>query len=441
MTTTTYDEVSDIRISDRQRLLAVLASCFGWSLDLFDLFILLYVAPIVGKLFFPSDDPTLSLAAVYASFAVTLLMRPVGSAIFGSYADRYGRKNAMLIAVSGVGLGTAAFGLLPTLAQVGYLAPIGFIALRLVQGVFVGGVVASTHTVGTESAPKKWVGTVSGLVGGGGAGLGALLASLSFWLASTLFPGSALEVWGWRVMFFCGIISSVLGFVIFRYLEESPVWRQTKNLMTDVGGPSPLRRVTSPPLLATLLTNLLVTGGAGAAYYVSAGYLPAFLKIVNHVPNSSASMILIWSAFMAIVSGPMIGWISDQVGRRTTFLVVGLASMVLLPTIYLHMAASTDINTITVCSLAVSFLGNAFLGPIPIFLNERFPTAVRASGTGLSWNLGFAFGGMMPTFVTLGSGEADRIPACLAVFCFLASALFVLGALLAGETRGRNLAD
>src|SRR5437763_158375 len=147
----TSAEVQTVRVTDAQRLMAVFASCFGWSLDLFDLFILLYVAPVIGKLFFPSDHATLSLAAVYASFVVTLLMRPVGSAIFGNYADRHGRKSAMFVAVSGVGLATAAFGVLPTLAEVGILAPIIFLVLRLVQGVFVGGVVATTHTVGTES--------------------------------------------------------------------------------------------------------------------------------------------------------------------------------------------------------------------------------------------------------------------------------------------------
>src|SRR5271154_7501806 len=110
---------------------AIVASVLGWSLDLFDLFILLYVAPVVGALFFPSSAPTLSLAAVYASFAVTLLMRPVGSAVFGHYADVYGRKNAMLVAIVGVGISTAAFGLLPTIAQAGGLAPGLFLIFRL----------------------------------------------------------------------------------------------------------------------------------------------------------------------------------------------------------------------------------------------------------------------------------------------------------------------
>src|ERR1700761_5519001 len=101
---TTADGLDDFRVKDAQRLLAGLPSCFGWSLDLFDLFILLYVAPVLGKAFFPSDRPMLSLAAVYASFTVTLLMRPVGSAIFGNYADRHGRKAAMFVAIAGVGV-------------------------------------------------------------------------------------------------------------------------------------------------------------------------------------------------------------------------------------------------------------------------------------------------------------------------------------------------
>src|SRR5262249_2774594 len=178
----------------RQMINAVIASVLGFSLDLFDLFILLYVAPVVGALFFPSSVPTLSLAAVYASFAVTLLMRPVGSAIFGHYADIYGRKGAMLVAIIGVGVSTATFGLLPTIAQVGVIAPVIFLVLRLVQGVFVGGVVASTHTMGTESVPAQWRGAMSGLIGGGGACVGALLASLIFLITSSIFPGDAFAV-------------------------------------------------------------------------------------------------------------------------------------------------------------------------------------------------------------------------------------------------------
>lgn len=436
------DNVVSGQVTDRQRLLAVLASCFGWSLDLFDLFILLYVAPVIGKLFFPSNHPTLSLAAVYASFTVTLLMRPVGSAIFGSYADRHGRKAAMFIAVCGVGVGTAAFGFLPTLATAGIIAPIAFLVLRLIQGIFVGGVVATTHTVGTESVPPQWRGAVSGLVGGGGAGLGALLASVAFWIASTLYPGQEFEIWGWRFMFFCGIISSILGLFILKYLEESPVWLAAKARRSAAGPAdmkSPVSQLFSGAHRNILLVNLLITGGAGAAYYVTSGYLPTFLKLINKIPNTSASMILVGSAIVATISGPFIGYLSDRIGRRGAFLVVGLPALVLLPLMYLSMASTHNISAITFYALAISFFGNAVLAPVPIFLNERFPTVLRASGTGLSWNIGFAFGGMMPTFVSLAAGEPANIPTTLAAFCFAACLLFVVGAVVAGETRGTQL--
>jgi MFS transporter, MHS family, proline/betaine transporter len=189
----------------------------------------------------------LSLAAVYASFAVTLLMRPVGSAVFGSYADRHVRKGAMVISVIGVGVATAAFGLLPTVETVGVTAPILFLILRLIQGVFVGGVVASTHTIATETIPARWRGTVSGFIGGGGAGIGALIASVIYYIASSLFPDAAFATWGWRFMFLAGILSSVLGLFIFNALEESPLWQQLDR--SKVSEQAPLRTLFSQPIL------------------------------------------------------------------------------------------------------------------------------------------------------------------------------------------------
>lgn len=140
----------------RQMMMAGTGSTVAFAFDLFDLFILLYVASTVGPLFFPTDSPTLTLAATFASFGVSLVMRPLGGALFGRYADRRGRKQTMLVTVGGVGLATAAMGALPTYATVGVTAPLVFIVLRLVQGLFVGGVVASTHTLGTETEPL-WV--------------------------------------------------------------------------------------------------------------------------------------------------------------------------------------------------------------------------------------------------------------------------------------------
>ncbi len=427
-------------VESKQRRRAIVVSCLGWSLDLFDLFILLYVAPVIGTLFFPSEYPTLSLAAVYASFAVTLFMRPVGSAIFGHYADAHGRKGAMTVAMIGVGLSTAAFGALPTIQQAGLIAPILFLALRLIQGVFVGGVVASTHTVGTEAVPANWRGFMSGLIGGGGAAIGALLASVVYLVTSAIFPDDAFTQWGWRFMFFAGLMSSVLGLYISRNLDESPFFKklQQDKAARKIARPAaPLKTLFSGGYRKVLLVNVLITFGSGAGYYLSSGYMPTFLKVINSVPNHTAALILMGASVAAFVSSVLVGMLSDQIGRKPTFLTVGVAAVFLLPFCYLGLAGTTDLTHIVLYALAIAFIGNAGYAPVLIFLNERFPTAVRASGTGLSWNIGFALGGMTPTFVSLASKTPNDIPTSLAFFTVGVFVIYLIGALIVPETKGK----
>jgi MFS family permease len=430
-----------VQVQTRQMVNAVVASVLGWSLDLFDLFILLFVAPVIGKLFFPSTYPTLSLAAVYASFAVTLLMRPFGSALFGSYADRFGRKNTMITAVIGVGISTALFGVLPTVGQVGIVAPVIFLVLRLVQGLFVGGVVASTHTIGTETVPARWRGLMSGMIGGGGAGIGALIASLFYWLTSEAFPGEAYSVWGWRCMFFSGIISAILGVFIFSSLEESPVWAALKQQRQARGQGevvrAPLRDVFSGRYLRILLVNLLLTFGGGAGYYLTSGMLPTLFRVVNNIPGTSASVILIETSLAVIVICPLIGHLSQLWGRKKTLLVMAVLRLVGIPLCFIGMADTKDLNVLTAYALLLTFLGNGGYAPLLVFLNERFPTAIRSTGTGLSWNIGFAVGGMMPTLVSLFAKTPADLPTVLAIFTAGISVLFLIGAVVIPETRDK----
>ena len=435
-------------VDQRQVMGAVMASCLGWALDLFDLFVLLFVAPVVGRLFFPSEHAMLSLAAVYASFAVTLLMRPLGSAWFGSYADRNGRKGAMITAVVGVGLSTATFGLLPTVAQVGLVAPILFLMLRLIQGVFVGGVVASTHTIGTESVAPKYRGAVSGLIGGGGAGLGALLASLTYLAMSAIFPGALFDVWGWRCMFFTGIVSSILGLFVFSSLEESPLWKKlaaekaAKAATQNTAAPvevvrSPIRTLFSRDYRSILFVNLLLTIGGGSGYYLTSGYLPTFLKVVSHAPNGAAAAILMICSVAVVIASIAAGHLSTFIGRKSTFVWIGLIRLIALPALFLLLPTAQSITMVGVYAVILSALGSAGYAPILIFLNERFPTAIRATGTGLSWNIGFAIGGMMPTAVSLVAKDASQLPMTLAIFAGAISVIFLVGAFIVPETRGK----
>ncbi|MCP3763442.1 MFS transporter [Domibacillus sp. A3M-37] len=434
-------EQGTMGVTKKQFRSAMLASLLGWSFDLYDLFLLLFVAPTISLLFFPTSSPTLSLAAVYASFAVTLLMRPLGSAIFGSYADKNGRKRAMIVSVVGVGVSTAAFGLLPTVPQIGFMAAVIFLILRLVQGVFVGGVVASTHTIGTESAPPKYRGLMSGLIGGGGAGLGALFASITFAVVSALFPGESFNEWGWRVMFFTGILGAVAGLFVFRSLSESPLWTQLReekkesDQETVVVQKSPVKTLfTSYPRV--LLINVMIIAGGGSAYYLTSGFIPTFLKVVNEAAPEVVSGVLIASSIVTIISALLFGHLSEVIGRKKTFILVGVLNIIGLPYFYLALGDSATTLSIYLNTMGLVFLGNAAYAPALIFLNERFPTSIRSTGTGLSWNIGFAIGGMMPTFVTLSSGTIENIPHTLMYFSIVIFAVYLIGALIVPETKG-----
>jgi MFS family permease len=420
----------------RQTVSATVASILGWAFDLFDLFLLLYVAPTIGKLFFPATNPVLQLAATYASFSVTLLMRPIGSAIFGSFGDRYGRKKVMIVAVTGVGITTALFGALPTVAQIGVTATILFIILRLIQGVFVGGVVASTHTIGTETVSPKWRGLMSGLIGGGGAGLGSLFASVWYFAVSNIFTGPSFDVWGWRVLFFAGIVSSLLGLFVFKSLEESPLWVESQKSGAGKLHKAPIRTLFSRQYIPILLVNLMIVIGGGTAYYLTSGYLPTFLKVINNIPSNTLSLVLISISLVGIVSSGLVGYLSDFLGRKKTMIITGVVCLIGFPLLYMKLSAAEDVFSIYVYTAALAFLGNASYAPVLIFLNERFPTTIRSTGVGLSWNIGFAVGGMMPTFVSLASGSIQSIPQTLGYFLAGIFILYLVGSFVIPETKG-----
>ena len=429
------DVRSSTQVSQRTLIHTAICSTLAWSCDLFDLFIILFVAPTIGGLFFPSSNPLLSLAAVYASYAVTVVMRPLGSAVFGPYADRNGRRRAMIVAVAGIGIVTGLMGLLPTIDQVGLLAPALFITLRIIQGVFVGGVVSSSHTIATETVPPHLRGLISGIVGAGAA-IGSLLAAAMFWGVSMAFPGDSFRTWGWRVMFFGGLLGALLSAVIYHAVEESPLWLQRgkEKHKSHV----PLREFLSKEYLGINAVNMMIVIGAGVQIYLTQSYLPAFLKVINKVPGAELGSILVVSNFAAIAATPIFGHLSQVFGRKRIFLVLGLANLILIPLCYTKLTHQTldSLGLIYLYAFVLTFCGNAVLAPIIIFLNERFPTRMRATGTSISWNVGFAIGGMMPTFVTLASGTPDRIPSTLLVFLGVAIVLYIAGAVIVPETRG-----
>ncbi len=398
---------------------AVAFSCLGWAFDLFDLFILLYIAPSIARAYFGSGQSMLALTGVYLSFAVTLLMRPVGGALFGQYADNHGRKRAMVTTSIGVGVLTALMGAIPSTATIGYAAPIIFFALRLAQGIFMGGMVASTHTLGTESMPQHRRGLAAGIISGGGSGIGKLIASLVFLILTFAIPEQAFFDWGWRCMFFAGALSAVLGLVVSLTLNESPLWEEQRKLAAGKAAykeKTPLKTLFSAKYARPMSTCIALTFTGSALSYLTSGYLPTFLRIVNHVPGKALGTILSLCAIAVICSSIFAGWLTDLVDKRKALAGYGLACLIIIPSLYTLLTSTTNLFAIGAIAVILSGVGTLCYAPLMVTLNERFPTRIRASGTAVCWNIGFALGGSMPAVVSGLSPTAAQVPLLLAIF-------------------------
>jgi MFS transporter, MHS family, proline/betaine transporter len=366
-----------------------------------------------------------------------LLMRPVGGVLFGRYADRSGRKRAMIVAAVGVGVATALMGAIPTIDMIGIAAPSVFIALRLAQGVFMGGMVASTHTIGTETISKRWRGLASGIISGGGSGIGKLLASLTFLVVTLIFPGPAFDVWGWRVMFFSGLLSSILGLLVFIRLQESPMWESVQRTTPSGATPAkgPLGELIRGYVGIVLVGILLTTTGGGLSYLTS-GYLPTFLRLINHIEADALGIILSVAAIAVIVSSVFAGYLSDILERRKAIALYGLISLATIPALYFVLSKTTGEYVVGLLAIVLSGIGTFCYAALLIILNEHFPTAIRASGTAISWNIGFALGGSMPVVVSLFSKSASDLPSVLIISTAIISIIYLISVYCLPHPRG-----
>jgi MFS family permease len=161
--------------------------------------------------------------------------------------------------------------------------------------------------------------------------------------------------------------------------------------------------------------------------------------VVNGIPGAASGGILVVSNLGVLIAAPLFGHLSEVFGRKRIFILLGVVNLIVIPFAYLQLANLTadSIAAIYLYACVLAFFGNAAYAPILVFLNERFPTNIRASGTGLGWNVGFAIGGIMPTFVTLTSPTPADIPSRVIIFIVGAIVLYLVGALLNPETKGK----
>ncbi|MDG1193404.1 MAG: MFS transporter [Arenicellales bacterium] len=375
----------------RQRRKVVVAGVTGNVLEWYDFAVYGFFAPIIGRLFFPSDDPTVSLIASFGAFAAGFLMRPIGGIIFGFIGDKIGRKRALVLSVLLMAIPSGMIGILPDHATIGVSAAVLMVLMRMLQGMAVGGEYTSSIVYLAEHAPSKRRGfftswTLVGAVGGIllGSGVGALL--------SNLLPAEAVSDWGWRIAFLSGIAVGVVGLLIRRHLPEMP-----KTESNDSANPI-IDAFRTEWRAVTQVIGINIFNAVG--FYLMFVYAVTWLIKEVKVPRSDALDINSLSLAVLLVLVPVFGALSDKVGRKS-LLLFGSGGAVLLGYPLIMLMHHVDFMMIMMGQIGFAILLAAYLSAIPATLTEMFPSRVRVSALSVGYNISLAiFGGTTPLVAT-----------------------------------------
>jgi MFS family permease len=423
----------------------IILSSLGGALEFYDFVIYAMFAGVIGQNFFPSDSPLISLTASFGVFALGYFPRSFGGVILGHFGDKFGRRRVFIFSILTMTLATVAIGLLPTYGQIGVLATVLIVLLRLIQGFCLGGELPGAISYVVETAPRK-AGFSSGVIFFC-VNTGVLLATLlAFAVNSTLTETQVVD-WGWRIGFLVGGVLGLISFWLRLSLEE------TKEFMRQAAKDRPA--LPSADIFKIRPMSILVGVAATAAVGGFNGYLffmPGFLS--SAMDYSRAEVLEGQYVCLAILSFGLlfIAWLGDRIPRHY-LLAIGGVLLTVLSYPFFAAAWGGSMNLIllfAIAGVAASFGNGVFSGIIA----DIFPTRVRFSGIGMSMNIAFTlFSGCTPLIATLmvaqtgekGSATYDpTVAAWLLVGCGVIAILAAIalpryaGQVLAGLQENAN---
>lgn len=369
---------------------ASLAGFFGTAVEAYDFMVFTFLIAYLSPQFFPGDNPAAGVLSSLAVLGTGFLARPIGGIAFGRIGDRYGRRFALILTISGMGGATILMGLLPTHTAVGILAPILLVLTRMLQGFFAGGEQMGSATFVTEHASAANYGILSAMTPVGFA-FGSMLAPLVVAVTTSVSSEAAMADWGWRIPLLMSLPMMLYVLYLRSRLEESPDFRRLAG-KHEVQS-SPLRSViTRYPM--TLLRVIALSTSVLAIGYTVPAYIPLFLQQeVDMTPGATAWLATAASTF-AIAVGFGSGFMIDRRGRRTTMtLELGGVLVAMFPVMYLMKA--TDGNPVLTTLGHMLLVGLAGASAVPVYatLTSAFPVAVRYTGAAIGFGLGSAIGG------------------------------------------------
>ncbi len=372
------------------------ASLAGTAIEFFDFYIYATAAVLVfPKLFFPAGDPAVATLQSLATFALAFFARPVGSAVFGHYGDRIGRKATLVAALLTMGVSTVAIGLLPTYAQVGLWAPVLLALCRFGQGFGLGGEWGGAVLLATENAPpgkRAWFGMFPQL----GAPVGFLASGGIFLVLSRLLTEQQFLSFGWRLPFIASSLLVLVGLYVRLNITETPAFKATLEKQER----------EAVPLLTVLRTHwrVLVLGTASALatflifYLLTVFCLSWGTSKLGYGREKFLLIQMIGVLFFAATI-PLSAVLADRYGRRITMLVVSV-TMLVYGLVFGPMFEAGVAGVVATQIIGFALMGMTY-GPLGTVLAELFPTAVRYTGASLAFNLAGIFGASLaPSIAT-----------------------------------------
>ncbi|ODV41321.1 MFS transporter [Cupriavidus sp. UYMMa02A] len=378
------------RTQSQFRLIA--ACSLGNALEMFDFTVYSFFSLLIGKLFFPSDNPYGSLLLAVATFGIGFVMRPLGGVVIGSYADRRGRKAAMTLTIGMMVAGTLCIALAPPYASAGVFGSLMILAGRLLQGFSLGGEIGASTAMLMEAGGVRGRGwRVSWQLGS--QGISALLGALTGAALYTLLPTESLESWGWRLPFLVGLLIAPVGLYIRANLDETH--------QVEADAPSPLGELFRHHW-ATVVKGILATTAGTATMYLVVFFMPTYMIRVLKMPPSLSFLSGCVTGLTLTVVSLIAGRLADRLTNRKPLVVASLvfSMLAVYPAFWLINAHPSVPLVLCLSALLTAGIN---LGTTPMFLMmlEMLPANVRASGLSVIYSVGVTvFGGSSQFIVT-----------------------------------------
>ncbi|MHA6820450.1 MFS transporter [Ralstonia pseudosolanacearum] len=400
-----HDAVHESAHDVRRRLRSIFSGSVGNLVEWYDWYVYSAFALYFAKSFFPKGDQTAQLLNTAAVFAVGFLARPVGGWLMGIYADRYGRKRALLVSVVLMCLGSLIIALTPSYATIGVAAPTLLVLARLLQGLSVGGEYGTSATYLSEVATRESRGFYSSfqyvtLIAGQLVALALLIVLQQFVLSP-----AQLDAWGWRIPFFIGALCALIAMRLRSTMEETQSFTSTT---TETKKRGSLRELAKHPRAVVTVVGL--TLGGTVAFYTYSIYMQKFLANTVGLSKDQATLVSGATLLLFALLQPVVGGLSDRVGRRPILIGFGVLGTLFTVPIMTGISQTSSPWTAFFLIMAALVIVSGYTSINAVVKAELFPTEVRALGVGLPYALTVSIFGGTAEYIALWLKQAGHEP-------------------------------